>query len=103
MRLGIAAIGKGYGIDRAAEVLEARGIEDYIVEGGGDVRLRVREGGEVTHRLSVEREAFACMLGGPDGRTLFVCTAGHADPERTAVRDGRIECARVEVPRAGWP
>lgn len=46
MRIGIGGIGKGYGVDRAAELLEARGFSDYIVDGGGDVRL---SGGNV-HR-----------------------------------------------------
>jgi len=27
--------------------------------------LRVEEGGRVTHRVPVARQAFACMLGGP--------------------------------------
>jgi thiamine biosynthesis lipoprotein len=40
MRLGIAGIAKGYGVDRAAEVLEAHGVTNYIVDGGGDIRLR---------------------------------------------------------------
>jgi thiamine biosynthesis lipoprotein len=40
MRIGIAGIGKGYGVDRAADVLEERGFTDYIVDGGGDIRLR---------------------------------------------------------------
>lgn len=40
MRIGIAGIGKGYGVDRAAEVLEAAGFTDYIVDGGGDIRVR---------------------------------------------------------------
>ena len=39
MRIGIAGIGKGYGVDRAAEVLEVHGIDGYIVDGGGDIRL----------------------------------------------------------------
>ena len=39
-RIGIAGIGKGYGVDRAAEVLEAHGFTDYIIDGGGDIRLR---------------------------------------------------------------
>lgn len=65
--------------------------------------LRVREGGEVTHRIPIEREAFACMLGGADGRTLFLCTAGSSDPAETHTRTGRIEFVRVEVPRAGLP
>ena len=42
MRIGIAGIGKGYGVDRAAEVLEAHGIRDYIVDGGGDIRVAGR-------------------------------------------------------------
>lgn len=45
MRIGIAGIGKGYGVDRAAAVLEARGLTDYIVDGGGDVRVRGRNVG----------------------------------------------------------
>ncbi|HEY6395673.1 MAG TPA: SMP-30/gluconolactonase/LRE family protein, partial [Candidatus Binataceae bacterium] len=54
--------------------------------------LRVLEGGQVTERIKVETEAFACMLGGRDRRTLFVCTAGGSDPEKCrAHRNGRIE------------
>ncbi|MCP4655490.1 MAG: FAD:protein FMN transferase [bacterium] len=43
MRIGLSGIGKGYGVDRAAAVLEARGIHDYIVDGGGDIRLKGRK------------------------------------------------------------
>ena len=64
---------------------------------------RVLEGGEVTHRVEVEHEAFACMLGGPDRRTLFVCTAADSHPHRTGDRRGRIETVAVEVAGAGWP
>lgn len=65
--------------------------------------LRVREGGEVTHRIGVEHQAFACMLGGVERRTLFLCTAASGDPAETHVRRGRIECVEVEVPGAGLP
>jgi sugar lactone lactonase YvrE len=65
--------------------------------------LRIREGGEVTDRVAVENEAFACMLGGPDGRTLFICTAPDSDPDKTGGRGGRIEIVEVDVPRAGLP
>ena len=65
--------------------------------------LRVREGGGVTDRIEVEHEAFACMLGGPDRRTLFICTAAASDPRETETRTGRIETVRVEVPGAGLP
>ncbi len=65
--------------------------------------LRVREGGEVTDRIAVEHEAFACMLGGTDRRTLFNCTAPDSNPEKTGDRRGRIEMVDVDVPGAGLP
>ena len=66
--------------------------------------IRVKQGGEVVERIKVETDAFACMLGGPDGRTLFVATAPNSDPEKCrATRGGRIETTQVEVPRAGLP
>jgi sugar lactone lactonase YvrE len=36
---------------------------------------RVREGGEILNTVSADRGCFACMLGGDDGRTLFVASA----------------------------
>jgi sugar lactone lactonase YvrE len=65
--------------------------------------LRVREGGGVTHRVEVEHQAYACMLGGPERRTLFLCTAATHDPSATGARSGRIEAVDVDVPGAGWP
>lgn len=66
--------------------------------------LRVHEGGRVSERVPVSTQAFACMLGGPDRRTLFLCTAEESHPERSrAKRTGRIESVRVDVPGAGLP
>ena len=42
MKMGISGIGKGYGVDRAAAVLEERGFDRRLVDGGGDVRLNGR-------------------------------------------------------------
>lgn len=66
--------------------------------------LRVHEGGEVTDRLATGgRGAYACMLGGPDRRTLFVCTNTTSGPEAAERRAGRVEWTRVAVPGAGLP
>jgi sugar lactone lactonase YvrE len=37
--------------------------------------VRVREGGDVLATVTVDRGCFACMLGGADGRTLFIAAA----------------------------
>ncbi len=66
--------------------------------------LRIREGGEVAARVAVEHQTFACMLGGPERKHLFLCTARDADPTVCrAERSGRIEVVEVEVPGAGLP
>jgi sugar lactone lactonase YvrE len=55
-----------------------------------------------TERLPVSQNAYACMLGGEDRRTLFVATAPDHEPaDRRAAKEGRIEAIRVEVPGAG--
>ena len=66
--------------------------------------FRIREGGEITHKVEIETEAFACMLGGPERKHLFLCTAGSSSPEAcVANRDARIEVVEVDVPGAGLP
>jgi len=66
--------------------------------------LRVREGGEVTQRIPTGRPAIACMLGGPDRRTLFVLTADSFRAEEAIQkRSARIQVVRVDVPGAGFP
>jgi sugar lactone lactonase YvrE len=69
--------------------------------GGGDEVLRVVEGGEVTHRVAVERQPFAAMLGGPDRRMLFVCTSRMGEGFSPGL--GRIEIMPVDTPGAGLP
>lgn len=66
--------------------------------------FRVLEGGEVTDRIGTgERGAYACMLGGTDRRTLFVCTSRFSGPRAAEQQTGRIEIVQVETPGAGRP
>lgn len=63
--------------------------------------VRVADGGEVLERLDTGEGAFACALGGDDGRMLFVCTydeAASMDPSGPPV--GRVIATTVEVPAA---
>lgn len=66
--------------------------------------MRVEAGGEITHRVALSTSAYACMLGGGDGCTLFVLTAQGSGPDETrASRSGRIELARAPYAHAGLP
>jgi sugar lactone lactonase YvrE len=75
----------------------------WFAEVPGRRCARVREGGEVLQTITSELGCFACMLGGPDGTTLFVTAAGWPDAMTPGSRTGQILCAEVSVPHAGWP
>lgn len=67
--------------------------------------LRVREGGAIAHRIPTREQAVACMLGGEDRRTLYVCTGRvMVTPEQArAALGSEILQMRVEVAGAGMP
>jgi sugar lactone lactonase YvrE len=76
----------------------------WIADARGHDVLRVFDGGRVERRIGVgERSVFACMLGGPDRRTLFLCTSTGSGPAMAHKTDGRIEFVPVDVPGAGRP
>jgi sugar lactone lactonase YvrE len=50
------------------------------------------------------RFAYACMLGGADRKTLYMCTAERYDPAYLKTcRTSRIESIRLEIAGAGLP
>jgi sugar lactone lactonase YvrE len=67
--------------------------------------VRVREGGEVLQTIELDRGCFACMLGGPDGLTLFIVAREWSGPESVAdgSRTGQVLTVEAPAPGAGWP
>ena len=66
--------------------------------------LRVAEGGQILQELSTPLSPFACMLGGDNGRTLFICVAPtFHEAEAKTLMNSSILTTRVEVPHAGLP
>ena len=67
--------------------------------------VRVREGGEVLQTVHFDRGCFACMLGGADGRTLFVTAAEWRGFEHMfdGDRTGQVLAVEAPAPGAGWP
>ena len=84
--------------------LDAEGAVWFADANGGGC-VRVREGGEVTDVVDVGdgRICFACALGGPQRRTLFLLTGEGFTGEAIRKRTGAIETTGVAVPGAGLP
>ncbi|GAB2842053.1 SMP-30/gluconolactonase/LRE family protein [Actinoallomurus bryophytorum] len=76
----------------------------WVADAVGSRVLHVHEGGEISEEVSVGTGVFACMLGGTDNRTLFMCAAPDFQEEaRKNAREGMLLTARVDVPHAGRP
>ena len=76
----------------------------WIADGLGGRVIRVREGGEIIDEVQAGTGVFACMLGGADGRTLFICAAPDFQEEaRKNAREATLLTARVDTPHAGLP
>jgi thiamine biosynthesis lipoprotein len=53
--LDLSALAKGYAVDQVADYLEKLGITDYMVEVGGELRLKGRNENGTPWRIAVER------------------------------------------------
>ena len=79
---------------------------------GDNLVGRVREGREVLERVQLDMPCFACMLGGEDGKTLFMLAADWRTSEgfdeniarlTKGSRTGQLLTAPAPAPGAGWP
>jgi sugar lactone lactonase YvrE len=79
----------------------------WVADAANKRALRVREGGQILEELGAdELDVIACMLGGEDGHTLFLCVTPDfrlAPEEAARTRPARILTCRVDAPHAGRP
>ncbi len=55
LSLDLSAMAKGYAVDRIAELLNARGLENYLIEIGGEIRARGRKAPGKAWRVGIEQ------------------------------------------------
>jgi len=53
MRIGLGGIGKGYAVDQAFQILRSNGVENFMVNGAGDIRVHSNTGAPRPWRLGI--------------------------------------------------
>lgn len=101
MKVGLGGIAKGYALDRAAALLEARGFHDFLLTGGGQVVARGTRAGR-PWRVGVRdprggRDAVFARVE-PGDASLSTS----ADNESFFEVDG-VRYHHILDPRTGWP
>jgi sugar lactone lactonase YvrE len=77
----------------------------WVASFNEDAFIRVSRDGRELQRMEVPgRRAIACVLGGPERRTLF-CLSAATSPEELRQRksSARIDVVDVEIPGVGYP
>ncbi len=101
-RADLSGIAKGFGVDKAAQALEARGVERYMIEAGGEVRTRGTNAEGRPWQIAIEepdampqRPHFVVPL-----QDLAMATSG--DYRIYFEQDGRRYCHEID-PATGRP
>ncbi len=77
--------------------------EGAIWASSGPRCIRIAEGGSVLDEIPLDRMAFGCMLGGDDGKTLYICANEWTGSVEVDAPAGRVYSTRVAEPKAGFP
>ncbi len=105
VRLDMNGVAQGYSVDVLAEYLEGQGIAHYIVELGGELRVRGPKPGGSPMRIGIERPA---DLGSPsvvindvmEVQEGAITTAGNY---RKFLQDGDRKISHHIDPKTGYP
>ena len=102
LAVDLSTIAKGYGVDKVAEILEQNGITNYLVEIGGEMRLKgQKQGGQpwkiaIEKPVDVERSVQRIVQPGDMG----VATSGDY---RNYFEENGIRYSHLIDPRSGKP
>ena len=75
----------------------------WLADPANNCVVRVAEGGDVLQKIEMGNGTFACMLGGEERKTLFVCTAAGSGSKAEERLTAKIEACEVSVPGVGCP
>jgi len=70
----------------------------WVADPRNNCVLRIAQGGRIERKVDLSLGAFACTLGGAQGRTLYICAAKGSGEIARAQRSGCIVAVDVDVP-----
>jgi len=104
-RLDFSAIAKGYGVDAIGDLLEQRGVRNYLVEIGGEVRARGQHADGHPWRVGIEKPADNPLGDRTIQMVIELRNAGLATSgtyRNYEIKDGK-RIAHIIDPATGYP
>lgn len=101
MRIGFGANGKGYAANRAAQVLKAEGIDNALIDAGGDLLVLGHDAHNAPWRVGIRHPRAPGMLI-MELRMSDKAVVTSGDYEQFFIHDHK-RFAHILDPRTGWP
>src|SRR5699024_3575324 len=98
----LSAIAKGYGVDRVAELLESRRIYNYLVDIGGEERVKGHSPRGVPWQIAIERPVPGKRRAERILALSLSAIATSGDYRNYFEQDGQ-RYSHIIDPRTGWP
>lgn len=102
VEIDLSAIAKGHGVDRVAQLLEAQGIHNYLVEIGGELRTLGKNPKGEDWRIGIESPNPAGRMVQKPLRVSGMSVATSGDYRNYYERDGKRYSHTID-PRTGYP
>lgn len=101
-QIDLSAIAKGYGVDRVAMILDRQGVDDYLVEIGGEFRARGAKAVGRPWRVAIERPVEGKRILGEVVVLGNRAIATSGTTRDFFVEDGRHYSHTID-PATAWP
>ena len=98
----LSAFAKGYGVDRLAELLDAAAVKNYLVEIGGELRMRGTNASGERWRIAIENPNTAGRSVRSVVKLTDAAVATSGDYRNFFEHDGRMYSHTID-PRSGYP
>jgi thiamine biosynthesis lipoprotein len=107
VRVDLSSLGKGRGVDRVAEYLEAQGVSNYLIDLSGKLRAHGRNAGGEAWRVAVEKPGPDDPAGEPGVVSEIVAlddaSVATAGDYRRYFEAGGRHYSHIIDPRTGYP
>ena len=103
LHVDLSAIAKGHAVDRLAELLESHGCGNYLVDIGGELRVRGANPEGTSWRVGVETPESGKQVSVQHLLTLSDDAVATSGDYRNFRQVGETRLSHTIDPRSGWP
>lgn len=103
LRIDLSAVAKGYGVDAVAQLLNTLGYDNYLVEIGGEIRLKGHNAAGDHWRIGIEKPMVGMMQTSRQAVAMTDVAVATSGDYRNYFEVNGVRYSHTIDPRTAWP